>query len=118
MRTFGSTKLSMRWGRWMELVDLLRKANRSVDVSETTQTFADSLGLDRGRNRIHLPHRSGSHPRIAINPKDFRKAVTTIIECGGDADLRQPRSSVASWAQCRAGRHPGRMARRHLGMAT
>lgn len=69
-----------------ELTDLLRKAIESVKALEPTLSFAKSLGLDRGVSgyTYHtvpvVVHAWLSHPN------DFRQAVITIIECGGDAD--------------------------------
>lgn len=69
-----------------ELIDLLRKATRSVGAGETPQTFANSLGLDRGvTGYTYYTVPVVIHAWLS-NSKDLRKAVTSIIECGGDAD--------------------------------
>ncbi|TWT68821.1 ADP-ribosylglycohydrolase [Crateriforma conspicua] len=69
-----------------ELIDLLRQAIQSVGAGETTQTFADSLGLDRGvTGYTYHTVPVAIHAWLSY-PKDFRSAVTSIIECGGDAD--------------------------------
>lgn len=69
-----------------ELIDLLRKAIQSVAAGETTQTFAGSLGLDRGVTGYTYHTVPVAIHAWLSNPKDFRSAVTSIIECGGDAD--------------------------------
>ena len=69
-----------------ELLALLRDACRSVSDAESTGDFAQQQGLARGVSgyTYHtvpvVIHAWLSHQR------DFRKAVTAVIECGGDAD--------------------------------
>ena len=46
----------------------------------------DSLGLDRGVTGYTYHTVPVAIHAWLSNPKDFRKAVTSIIECGGDAD--------------------------------
>ncbi|MCD0461411.1 ADP-ribosylglycohydrolase family protein [Roseiconus lacunae] len=69
-----------------ELIDLLRNAMQSVDAGETPQTFANSLDLDRGVTGYTYHTVPVAIHAWLSNPKDLRKAVTSIIECGGDAD--------------------------------
>ncbi|TWU02874.1 ADP-ribosylglycohydrolase family protein [Stieleria varia] len=69
-----------------ELIDLLRKAIQSVNVGEITKTFAKSLGLDRGVTGYTYHTVPVAIHAWLSNPKDFRKAVLSIIVCGGDAD--------------------------------
>jgi ADP-ribosylglycohydrolase len=69
-----------------ELIDLLRKAMQSVGAGETPQTFAGSLGLDRGVTGYTYHTVPVAIHAWLSNPNDYRKAVTSIIECGGDAD--------------------------------
>jgi ADP-ribosylglycohydrolase len=69
-----------------ELIELLRKAVQSFGAGETPQTFADSLGLDRGVTGYTYHTVPVAIHAWLSNPKDFRSAVTSIIECGGDAD--------------------------------
>lgn len=69
-----------------ELIDLLHQAIRSVGVGEPTKVFVGSLGLDRGvTGYTYHTVPAAIHAWLSY-PKDFRKAVTSIIECGGDAD--------------------------------
>lgn len=69
-----------------EFIKLLQQASASVQKQHSTSDFTIELGLESGVSgytyhtvpvAIHawLTHRS-----------DFRKAVSSIIECGGDAD--------------------------------
>ncbi|KAA5538664.1 ADP-ribosylglycohydrolase family protein [Roseiconus nitratireducens] len=69
-----------------ELIDLLRQAIRSVDAGETTRTFANSLGLERGVTGYTYHTVPVAIHTWLSSPNDFRKAVTSIIESGGDAD--------------------------------
>ncbi|MEM9365626.1 MAG: ADP-ribosylglycohydrolase family protein [Planctomycetota bacterium] len=69
-----------------ELIDLLRKAVRSVDTGESTTTFAESLSLVRGVTGYTYHTVPVAIHAWLSNPKDFRSAVTSIIECGCDAD--------------------------------
>ncbi|QEG02620.1 ADP-ribosyl-[dinitrogen reductase] glycohydrolase [Stieleria maiorica] len=69
-----------------ELIDLLRQAIRSLDAGETTTAFAESLGLDRGVTGYTYHTVPVAIHAWLSHPNDFRRAVTRIIECGGDAD--------------------------------
>ncbi|QDV40589.1 ADP-ribosyl-[dinitrogen reductase] glycohydrolase [Stieleria neptunia] len=69
-----------------ELIDLLRQAIRSVDAGKATKTFADSLGLHRGVTGYTYHTVPVAIHAWLSSPNDFRQAVTSIIECGGDAD--------------------------------
>ncbi|QDS89059.1 ADP-ribosyl-[dinitrogen reductase] glycohydrolase [Rosistilla ulvae] len=69
-----------------ELIALLRRAIESVKAGESTRRFADALGLTRGVTG-YIDHTVpvAIHAWLS-HPNDFRGAVTSIIECGGDAD--------------------------------
>ncbi|MFW6106875.1 MAG: ADP-ribosylglycohydrolase family protein, partial [bacterium] len=69
-----------------ELIELLRQATRSVDAGESTCAFAHSLGLNRGVTGYTYHTVPVVIHAWLSSPHDFRQAVTTIIECGGDAD--------------------------------
>ena len=70
----------------VELTDLLRKAIDSVQNNESTRVFAQSLGLQRGvTGYTYHTVPVAIHAWISYS-QNLRKAVTTIIECGGDAD--------------------------------
>lgn len=69
-----------------ELVTLLQQAVISVEKGESTQVFAQSLGLERGITGYMLHtvpmviHAWLSHPR------DYPGAIQSLIKCGGDTD--------------------------------
>ncbi|WP_442505159.1 ADP-ribosylglycohydrolase family protein [Novipirellula sp. SH528] len=69
-----------------EFVELLRRAIESVSANESTMAFSKSMGLSKrvtGYTYHTVPvaiHAWLSHPC------DYRLAVTTMIQCGGDAD--------------------------------
>ncbi|MEP3833898.1 ADP-ribosylglycohydrolase family protein [Rhodopirellula bahusiensis] len=69
-----------------ELLELLRKAIDSVGERESTNTFADSLGLGKGVTGYTYHTVPVAIHAWLSHPKDFRQAVTEIIRCGGDAD--------------------------------
>lgn len=69
-----------------ELIELLSRAVQSWRAGEPTKVFVGSLGLDRGvTGYTYHTVPAAIHAWLSY-PKDFRKAVTCIIECGGDAD--------------------------------
>ena len=69
-----------------ELLKLSRRAISSVEAGESTQDFCCSIGQSRGISGYTYDtvpvciHAWLSHPR------DLERALTAIIECGGDAD--------------------------------
>jgi ADP-ribosylglycohydrolase len=69
-----------------DLIEMLRSAIASVAKRESTLTYANALGLGRGVSGYTY-----HTVPVAIHcwlsyPDDFPKAVTSAIECGGDAD--------------------------------
>ncbi|MGB7328255.1 MAG: ADP-ribosylglycohydrolase family protein, partial [Rubripirellula sp.] len=69
-----------------ELTDLLRRSVDSVTAGESTKSFADSLGLSKGVTGYTYHTVPVAIHAWLSHPKDYRKAVTAIIQCGGDAD--------------------------------
>ncbi|EMI56154.1 ADP-ribosylglycohydrolase family protein [Rhodopirellula sallentina] len=69
-----------------ELIDSFRRVIRSSETGESTRTFANSLGLNDGVTGYTYHTVPVAIHAWLSNPKDFRKAVTSTIECGGDAD--------------------------------
>ncbi|PAY19070.1 dinitrogenase reductase [Rhodopirellula sp. SM50] len=69
-----------------ELIDLFRQVIRSTESGEPTRSFADSLGLDSGVTGYTYHTVPVAIHAWLSSPNDFRQAVTSIIECGGDAD--------------------------------
>jgi ADP-ribosylglycohydrolase len=73
-------------GEGNELISLIQAAATSVKNGEATESFAQSIGLPNGVSG-YVYH---SVP-VAIHawlrhPRDFRSAVTAVIQCGGDTD--------------------------------
>lgn len=69
-----------------ELVGLLRRVVRSVSAKESTVAYAANNGHESGVTG----YVSSTVPVVIhawlSNPQDYRAAVTSVIECGGDAD--------------------------------
>ncbi len=73
-------------GEGDELIALLKDAARSVKKGESTESFADTLGLHKGvSGYVYHSVPVAIHAWLA-NPQDYHAAVTSIICCGGDAD--------------------------------
>ena len=84
-RWFGEVAAAVGEGAG-ECLDLLRAAIASVRRGDTTQDFADELGLSSavsGYTYHTLP--IVIHAWLS-NPGDYRSAVTSVIGCGGDTD--------------------------------
>lgn len=69
-----------------QLISLIKSAVDAANDGQSTESFADSLGLSKGVSG-YVYH---SVP-IAIHawlrhPRDFRSAVSAVIRCGGDTD--------------------------------
>ena len=73
-------------GTGVELIGLFRQVIDSVNAGESTKAFTESLGLDRGVSGYTYHTVPVAIHAWLSHPKDFRRAVTSIIECGGDAD--------------------------------
>lgn len=69
-----------------ELFALLSRAIESVATAESTVSFAESLGLSRGVTGYTYHTVPVAIHAWLSNPRDYRQAITAIIECGGDAD--------------------------------
>ncbi len=70
----------------LQLTDLLRRTVDSVSAGEPTKSFADSLGLTKGVTGYTYHTVPVAIHAWLSHSKDFRQAVVTTIECGGDAD--------------------------------
>jgi len=69
-----------------ELIRLIEQVVASVNQGESTQTFAESLGLMRGvSGYVYHTVPVAIHAWLT-NPNDLRNAITTVIHCGGDTD--------------------------------
>ena len=69
-----------------ELIELLNQSVESVKANQSTRDFADSLGLNKGITGYTYHTVPVAIHAWPTHPRDFRFAVATIIECGGDAD--------------------------------
>jgi ADP-ribosylglycohydrolase len=67
----------------MELIDLLRQAIESVSAGQSTKQFAESLGLGRGVSGYTCDTVPVAIHAWLSSPRDFRRAVTIIIESLG-----------------------------------
>ena len=69
-----------------ELVDLATRAHASASAGESTDVFAKSFGCANGVSG-YMYH---SVPAVLhawfLHPRDYARAVTAIIRCGGDSD--------------------------------
>ncbi|MDD2998033.1 MAG: ADP-ribosylglycohydrolase family protein [Candidatus Riflebacteria bacterium] len=69
-----------------EMLSLIEKAVNAADKGESTKSFADSLGLGNGvSGYVYHTVPVAIHAWLT-NQRDFRSAITSVIECGGDAD--------------------------------
>jgi ADP-ribosylglycohydrolase len=69
-----------------ELVQSLYKARESIERRESTADFAISIGQSRGVSG-YVNHTVPIALHAAcLHPKDFRVAISSVVECGGDAD--------------------------------
>ncbi len=69
-----------------ELITLLTKCVESVESGQTTQEFAESLGLANGvTGYMYHTVPVCIHAWLSF-PEDFESAIRCVIECGGDAD--------------------------------
>jgi ADP-ribosylglycohydrolase len=73
-------------GEGDELIALLMRAAESVAAGQSTESFADELGLARGvSGYIYDTVPVAVHAWLA-HPTDYRTGVTAVIRCGGDTD--------------------------------
>lgn len=69
-----------------ELADLVARAAESASRGETTESFAESLGLGRGvGGYVYHTVPVALHAWFR-HPADFRAALLEVIRCGGDTD--------------------------------
>lgn len=69
-----------------ELVGLIEQTVDSVNKYEATEAFAISLGFDKGvSGYVYHTVPIAIHAWLS-HPDDFRKAIESVIRCGGDTD--------------------------------
>ena len=69
-----------------ELISLLRPVVASVTTGESTLGYAASNGFERGVSGYTYHTVPVVIHAWLSNPRDFRAAVSSVIQCGGDAD--------------------------------
>lgn len=69
-----------------ELIELLKPVVRSVASGESTLDFAAANGFESGVSGYTYHTVPIVIHAWLSNPRDYRVAVTSVIECGGDAD--------------------------------
>ncbi len=73
-------------GEGSELTMLLDDACASVQRGDATVVFADSLGCTQGvSGYVYHSVPVAIHAWLS-NPEDYRSAVMSVVECGGDTD--------------------------------
>jgi ADP-ribosylglycohydrolase len=69
-----------------ELSSLIADAASSANDGQSTESFADSLGLSKGvSGYVYHSVPVAIHASLA-HQQNFRSAVTSVIQCGGDTD--------------------------------
>jgi ADP-ribosylglycohydrolase len=69
-----------------QLIELIARSIAAVNDGQTTECFADSLGLQSGvSGYIYHSVPVAIHAWLA-HPSDFHSAITSVIRCGGDTD--------------------------------
>jgi ADP-ribosylglycohydrolase len=69
-----------------ELITRIAEAARSSKQGQSTESFADSIGLARGVSGYVYHSVPIAIYAWFVHPHDFRSAVTSVIRCGGDTD--------------------------------
>ncbi|MEE8472387.1 MAG: ADP-ribosylglycohydrolase family protein [Dehalococcoidia bacterium] len=69
-----------------ELVSLIRAAVHSVDNGQSTAAFAAGIGLAHGVSGYVYHTVPVSIHAWLSHQRDFRSAITNVIDCGGDTD--------------------------------
>lgn len=69
-----------------ELSSLIADAVNSANDGQSTDSFADSLGLSKGVSGYVYHSVPVAIHASFVHQHDFRSAVTAVIQCGGDAD--------------------------------
>lgn len=84
-----------------ELLDVIEKVESSVERQEPTTVFAESQGWGRGvSGYINHSVPVCLHAWLS-HQTDYRSAVTSVVECGGDADSTA--AVVGGIVGCRVG---------------
>jgi ADP-ribosylglycohydrolase len=85
-RAFLDQLKSAPGGEGGKLISLITDAVKAVEDGTSTTAFAESLGLARGVSGYMYHTVPVALHAWLSHPRDYRAAVTAVIECGGDAD--------------------------------
>jgi len=69
-----------------ELLSLIKDAAKSARERQSTESFADSLGLSKGVSGYIYHSVPVAIHAWFIHQHDIRTAITSVIRCGGDTD--------------------------------
>ena len=69
-----------------ELLSLIKGAATAANQGQSTESFAESLGLAKGVSGYVYHSVPVAIHAWLTHPCDFRSAVTNVIRCGGDTD--------------------------------
>ena len=69
-----------------ELLDLIARAVASAERQETTESFAASLGLEKGVSGYVLRTVPVTLHAWLTHPADLRGGILAVVRCGGDTD--------------------------------
>ena len=81
----------------VELLGLLNHAIDSVLRGESTSDFATALGQGEGVTGYVLDTVPVAMHACLSHPRDFRSAVMSVIECGGDTDTEEWIEGLKEW---------------------
>jgi len=83
---FAARATSLLGGEGAELAALINQAAASVTREESPRTFAASIGQEAGVNGYVMDTVPVAVHAYLSHQRDYRNAVMSVIECGGDAD--------------------------------
>jgi ADP-ribosyl-[dinitrogen reductase] hydrolase len=85
-----------------EFESLMARVEKSLAARESTEAFAEQLGCgQRVSGYVYRTVPVALHSWLS-HPRDFRQAVTAVIQCGGDTDTTA--AIVGAVVGCRMGR--------------
>lgn len=77
---------SLLEGETSEFTTLMSGVAASVNAGQSTEAYADSLGLTKGvSGYVYHSVPVAIHAWLS-HPRDYRSAITSVIACGGDTD--------------------------------
>ena len=85
-RAFADRVADLLGSEGTELALLIRGAAESVVAEQSTPEYADSIGLGEGVTGYVMDTVPAAIHAYLSHQEDYRRAVMSVIECGGDAD--------------------------------